>query len=691
MIKKIFRLKTVMVAFLMLLVSNGVSALTCNDLNGAYLFSQESERQYLGFFGSEYASESINNEYGTYGSPYRSLSVRNEYGTYGSPYNSLSATNDYSSTPPAIYKNGNLIGFLTTNTFITGHISLSQIDEACTLPYGNTSFSATTASFSAQYSIGNLSGLQANTYYTSTQLTWNSVAYASSYHVYKCSDASCTSSVFLGDVTTPYVTITSLEPSQTYHYAILPVNSDDSGDAGYISVTTLTDSVGPIITLLGASTITHQLGDTYTDAGATATDAVDGTITVTTSGSVDVNTAGTYTLTYSALDAAGNTAVEVTRIVTVADSGFPDTTPPQLESWEITSSRTINVDNGAAIVSVQFRITDPSGFDEPRVTASHDSGQTADSFDFGSSNLFRVSGDNTDGTWQADISISQGSASGVWSISLFPLQDSYGNSSSFGPSSAYDDTFTVITEIVPDTTPPQLESWEITSSRTINVDNGAAIVSVQFRITDPSGFDEPRVTASHDSGQTADSFDFGSSNLFRVSGDNTDGTWQADISISQGSASGVWSISLFPLQDSYGNLGSFGPPSGYKNTFFVGPSYPSIDIDGNGQYDALTDGLLLLRGMFGLTGSALVDGAVASDALYTSEEEIKGRIDMLGDFIDIDDNGTNDALTDGLVILRYLFGLRGAVLVDGVIASDALVQSAEGVGEKIDSLMPPPI
>ena len=34
----------------------------------------------------------------------------------------------------------------------------------------------------------------------------------------------------------------------------------------------------------------------------------------------------------------------------------------------------------------------------------------------------------------------------------------------------------------------------------------------------------------------------------------------------------------------------------------------SLDIDGNGQYDALTDGLLLLRGMFGLDGSALVTG-----------------------------------------------------------------------------------
>ena len=123
---------------------------------------------------------------------------------------------------------------------------------------------------------------------------------------------------------------------------------------------------------------------------------------------------------------------------------------------------------------------------------------------------------------------------------------------------------------------------------------------------------------------------------------------------------------------------------------FIAGTIPagSLDIDGNGQYDALTDGLLLLRGMFGLTGTALLDGAVASDALYVSGEEIKGRIDMLGDLIDIDGNGTNDALTDGLVILRYLFGLRGDVLVDGVIASDALIQSAEGVGEKIDSLMP---
>jgi hypothetical protein len=114
----------------------------------------------------------------------------------------------------------------------------------------------------------------------------------------------------------------------------------------------------------------------------------------------------------------------------------------------------------------------------------------------------------------------------------------------------------------------------------------------------------------------------------------------------------------------------------------------SLDIDGNGQLDALTDGLLLLRGMFGLTENALISGAVASDGVYTSSEDIAARIDMLGDLVDIDGNGTVDALTDGLVILRYLFGLRDDVLISGVIASDATVTSADGVGAKIESLMP---
>ena len=113
----------------------------------------------------------------------------------------------------------------------------------------------------------------------------------------------------------------------------------------------------------------------------------------------------------------------------------------------------------------------------------------------------------------------------------------------------------------------------------------------------------------------------------------------------------------------------------------------SLDIDGNGQYDALTDGLLLLRGMFLLSGDSLISDAVASDAVYKISDEVASRIDMLGDLVDIDGNGTVDALTDGLVILRYLFNLRGDVLINDVIASDATVKTAEDVEASISILI----
>jgi hypothetical protein len=114
----------------------------------------------------------------------------------------------------------------------------------------------------------------------------------------------------------------------------------------------------------------------------------------------------------------------------------------------------------------------------------------------------------------------------------------------------------------------------------------------------------------------------------------------------------------------------------------------SLDIDGNGEYDALTDGLLLLRGMFLLSGDSLISDAVASDAVYKTSDEVASRIDMLGDLVDIDGNGSVDALTDGLVILRYLFNLRGDVLINDVIALDATVKTAEDVEAKIEQLIP---
>ena len=113
------------------------------------------------------------------------------------------------------------------------------------------------------------------------------------------------------------------------------------------------------------------------------------------------------------------------------------------------------------------------------------------------------------------------------------------------------------------------------------------------------------------------------------------------------------------------------------------------DIDNNGQADALTDGLLFLRYAFGLTGDALVSGVVASDAQHTTASDIEQELATVYDSSgDIDGNGSVDALSDGLLVLRYLFGLDGDTLTAGVIGSGATVTDSAALETYLSTLMP---
>ena len=51
-----------------------------------------------------------------------------------------------------------------------------------------------------------------------------------------------------------------------------------------------------------------------------------------------------------------------------------------------------------------------------------------------------------------------------------------------------------------------------------------------------------------------------------------------------------------------------------------------LDVDASGEVDALTDGLLLLRSMFGLTDSALANGVVSPTAAVGEPEAIDSYI-----------------------------------------------------------------
>ena len=79
------------------------------------------------------------------------------------------------------------------------------------------------------------------------------------------------------------------------------------------------DTTPPVLVLNGSQTVSieYQTG-TYTELGATS----NGGETVSISGSVDVNTVGSYTITYSATDSNGVTGT-TTRTVNVVDTVFP--------------------------------------------------------------------------------------------------------------------------------------------------------------------------------------------------------------------------------------------------------------------------------------------------------------------------------------------------------------------------------
>ena len=94
---------------------------------------------------------------------------------------------------------------------------------------------------------------------------------------------------------------------------------------------------------------------------------------------------------------------------------------------------------------------------------------------------------------------------------------------------------------------------------------------------------------------------------------------------------------------------------------------PSLDIDDNKKYDALTDGLLIVRYLSGLSGNALASGATGNAAQRTQPAVMQLYLDAIKPLLDVDGDGQINLQTDGVIMLRYLFGLRGNALTNGLI------------------------
>ncbi len=116
----------------------------------------------------------------------------------------------------------------------------------------------------------------------------------------------------------------------------------------------------------------------------------------------------------------------------------------------------------------------------------------------------------------------------------------------------------------------------------------------------------------------------------------------------------------------------------------------SLDLDADGHYDPLTDGLLAIRYLYDMYGDLLINGVVdTQDGMRKTAEEISTFIEANQSALDVDGSGVADPGSDGMLILRYLFGFRGDALTQGdVVSGGASRTTAEDIGDYINTLMP---
>ena len=114
----------------------------------------------------------------------------------------------------------------------------------------------------------------------------------------------------------------------------------------------------------------------------------------------------------------------------------------------------------------------------------------------------------------------------------------------------------------------------------------------------------------------------------------------------------------------------------------------SFDVDENLEAQPLTDGLLVIRHLFGFSGDSLTSGAVAGEANRDSSEAIGSYLTGAASELDIDGDGESKPLTDGLLLIRYLFGFSGDSLISGAIGSGAERDTADEVEAYIEERVP---
>ena len=119
-------------------------------------------------------------------------------------------------------------------------------------------------------------------------------------------------------------TIEGLEPNTTYYVRAFLTNNFGDFYSNEVSFSTEElDLTPPVITIIGDNPLEINIGEDYTEFGATATDDIDGDITqdiIIDSSNVNTALAGNYTVTYSVSDLSNNSTSEQREVIVIDNS-----------------------------------------------------------------------------------------------------------------------------------------------------------------------------------------------------------------------------------------------------------------------------------------------------------------------------------------------------------------------------------
>ena len=228
-----------------------------------------------------------------------------------------------------------------------------------------------------------------------------------------------------------------------------------------------------------------------------------------------------------------------------------DTEAPGLASLTI-SPATVNTTSGSQTATATAEITDNlSGFAHGTISFESPSGKQTT----GTASFSLVSGNATKGTYEAQVTFKPWVQNGSWKVANLKLVDAVGNEVNFSAAQLEAKAFAhaVSVESTEDTQPPGLAGLALAPTK-IDTAGADQLVTVTAHATDNlSGVASGSIVFQNLAGKKQT----GAALFTKVSGMETNGTYEAVVRFKQSSESGTWQVSSLNLEDNAGNEASF--------------------------------------------------------------------------------------------------------------------------------------